>query len=241
MCQEIIPRINGSHKKTKPCRTHAVHAVKWKITKLFIRNINLAAINWSVDPLTSIYLYLICVYQIRMQRGKKKKQNGVGNLRFHCFLHTNQSLGVYGWQADRDIPSTASPQQDFRALCWPFLLNSDTKRMYKLGNQRIIKECHYNYQSLKASQQYSRLKFHIIYFIFKSPDICDPLSKYGGGVVYIEHQMLNSRHIVPTDSGKNSWESNATEAITNRKSQLCQISHFLVVSRILIKWSQLPV
>lgn len=59
-------------------------------------------------------------------------------------------------------------------------LNSDTKRMYKLGNQRIIKECHYNYQSLKASQQYSRLKFHIIYFIFKSPDICDPLSKYGG-------------------------------------------------------------
>lgn len=154
MCQEIIPRINGSHKKTKPCRTHAVHAVKWKITKLFIRNINLAAINWSVDPLTSIYLYLICVYQIRMQRGKKKKQNGVGNLRFHCFLHTNQSLGVYGWQADRDIPSTASPQQDFRALCWPFLLNSDTKRMYKLGNQRIIKECHYNYQSLKASQQY---------------------------------------------------------------------------------------
>lgn len=154
--------------------------MKWKITKLFIRNINLAAINWSVDPLTSIYLYLICVYQIRMQRGKKKKQNGVGNLRFHCFLHTNQSLGVYGWQADRDIPSTASPQQDFRALCWPFLLNSDTKRMYKLGNQRIIKECHYNYQSLKASQQYSRLKFHIIYFIFKSPDICDPLSKYGG-------------------------------------------------------------
>lgn len=181
MCQEIIPRINGSHKKTKPCRTHAVHAVKWKITKLFIRNINLAAINWSVDPLTSIYLYLICVYQIRMQRGKKKKQNGVGNLRFHCFLHTNQSLGVYRWQADCDIPSTASPQQDFCALCWPFLLNSDTKRMYKLGNQRIIKECHYNYQSLKASQQYSRLKFHIIYFIFKSPDICDPLSKYGGG------------------------------------------------------------
>lgn len=74
MCQEIIPRINGSHKKTKPCRTHAVHAVKWKITKLFIRNINLAAINWSVDPLTSIYLYLICVYQIRMQRGKKKSK-----------------------------------------------------------------------------------------------------------------------------------------------------------------------
>lgn len=122
-------------------------------------------------------------------------------------------------------------------------LNSDTKRMYKLGNQRIIKECHYNYQSLKASQLYSRLKFHIIYFIFKSPDICDPLSKYGkgGGGSYIEYQMLNSRHIVPTDSGKNSWESNATEAITNRKSQLCQISHFLVVSRILIKWSQLPV
>lgn len=120
-------------------------------------------------------------------------------------------------------------------------LNSDTKRMYKLGNQRIIKECHYNYQSLKASQQYSRLKFHIIYFIFKSPDICDPYQSMGRGGGYIEYQMLNSRHIVPTDSGKNSWESNATEAITNRKSQLCQISHFLVVSRILIKWSQLPV
>lgn len=203
MCQEIIPRINGSHKKTKPCRTHAVHAVKWKITKLFIRNINLAAINWSVDPLTSIYLYLICVYQIRMQRGKKKKQNGVGNLRFHCFLHTNQSLGVYGWQADRDIPSTASPQQDFRALCWPFLLNSDTKRMYKLGNQRIIKECHYNYQSLKASQQYSRLKFHIIYFIFKSPDICDPLSKYGGGGWFTLSTRCSTQDILsPLTQGK---------------------------------------
>lgn len=204
MCQEIIPRINGSHKKTKPCRTHAVHAVKWKITKLFIRNINLAAINWSVDPLTSIYLYLICVYQIRMQRGKKKKQNGVGNLRFHCFLHTNQSLGVYGWQADRDIPSTASPQQDFRALCWPFLLNSDTKRMYKLGNQRIIKECHYNYQSLKASQQYSRLKFHIIYFIFKSPDICDPLSKYGkgGGGVTLSTRCSTQGILSPLTQGK---------------------------------------
>lgn len=202
MCQEIIPRINGSHKKTKPCRTHAVHAVKWKITKLFIRNINLAAINWSVDPLTSIYLYLICVYQIRMQRGKKKKQNGVGNLRFHCFLHTNQSLGVYGWQADRDIPSTASPQQDFRALCWPFLLNSDTKRMYKLGNQRIIKECHYNYQSLKASQQYSRLKFHIIYFIFKSPDICDPLSKYGKGGVTLSTRCSTQDILSPLTRGK---------------------------------------
>lgn len=226
-------------KKTKPCRTHAVHAVKWKITKLFIRNINLAAINWSVDPLTSIYLYLICVYQIRMQRGKKKSK-----MESVTFDSTASSIQIKASVSTAGRQTAISPQQDFRALCWPFLLNSDTKRMYKLGNQRIIKECHYNYQSLKASQQYSRLKFHIIYFIFKSPDICDPLSKYGGrrgGGVYIEHQMLNSRHIVPTDSGKNSWESNATEAITNRKSQLCQISHFLVVSRILIKWSQLPV
>lgn len=206
---------------------------------LYATSISLQLTDQSILWPVSIFIWF--VYIKFGCKGKKKKQNGVGNLRFHCFLHTNQSLGVYGWQADRDIPSTASPQQDFRALCWPFLLNSDTKRMYKLGNQRIIKECHYNYQSLKASQQYSRLKFHIIYFIFKSPDICDPLSKYRGGGVYIEHQMLNSRHIVPTDSGKNSWESNATEAITNRKSQLCQISHFLVVSRILIKWSQLPV
>lgn len=208
---------------------------------LYATSISLQLTDQSILWPVSIFIWF--VYIKFGCKGEKKKQNGVGNLRFHCFLHTNQSLGVYRWQADCDIPSTASPQQDFRALCWPFLLNSDTKRMYKLGNQRIIKECHYNYQSLKASQQYSRLKFHIIYFIFKSPDICDPLSKYGGrrGGVYIEHQMLNSRHIVPTDSGKNSWESNATEAITNRKSQLCQISHFLVVSRILIKWSQLPV
>lgn len=77
MCQEIIPRINGSHKKTKPCTTHAIHAVKWKITKLFIRNINLPAINWSVDSLTSIYLYLICVYHIQTHRGKKSKMESV--------------------------------------------------------------------------------------------------------------------------------------------------------------------
>lgn len=146
---------------------------------LYATSISLQLTDQSILWPVSIFIWF--VYIKFGCKGGKKKQNGVGNLRFHCFLHTNQSLGVYGWQADRDIPSTASPQQDFRALCWPFLLNSDTKRMYKLGNQRIIKECHYNYQSLKASQQYSRLKFHIIYFIFKSPDICDPLSKYGGG------------------------------------------------------------
>lgn len=145
---------------------------------LYATSISLQLTDQSILWPVSIFIWF--VYIKFGCKGEKKKQNGVGNLRFHCFLHTNQSLGVYGWQADRDIPSTASPQQDFRALCWPFLLNSDTKRMYKLGNQRIIKECHYNYQSLKASQQYSRLKFHIIYFIFKSPDICDPLSKYGG-------------------------------------------------------------
>lgn len=141
---------------------------------LYATSISLQLTDQSILWPVSIFIWF--VYIKFGCKGEKKKQNGVGNLRFHCFLHTNQSLGVYGWQADRDIPSTASPQQDFRALCWPFLLNSDTKRMYKLGNQRIIKECHYNYQSLKASQQYSRLKFHIIYFIFKSPDICDPLS-----------------------------------------------------------------
>lgn len=146
---------------------------------LYATSISLQLTDQSILWPVSIFIWF--VYIKFGCKGEKKKENGVGNLRFHCFLHTNQSLGVYGWQADRDIPSTASPQQDFRALCWPFLLNSDTKRMYKLGNQRIIKECHYNYQSLKASQQYSRLKFHIIYFIFKSPDICDPLSKYGGG------------------------------------------------------------
>lgn len=141
---------------------------------LYATSISLQLTDQSILWPVSIFIWF--VYIKFGCKGEKKKQNGVGNLRFHCFLHTNQSLGVYGC----DIPSTASPQQDFRALCWPFLLNSDTKRMYKLGNQRIIKECHYNYQSLKASQQYSRLKFHIIYFIFKSPDICDPLSKYGG-------------------------------------------------------------
>lgn len=83
-------------------------------------------------------------------------------------------------------------------------LNSDTKRMYKLGNQRIIKECHYNYQSLKASQQYSRLKFHIIYFIFKSPDICDPLSKYGkgGGGVTLSTRCSTQGILSPLTQGK---------------------------------------
>lgn len=82
-------------------------------------------------------------------------------------------------------------------------LNSDTKRMYKLGNQRIIKECHYNYQSLKASQQYSRLKFHIIYFIFKSPDICDPLSKYGkGGGVTLSTRCSTQDILSPLTQGK---------------------------------------
>lgn len=146
---------------------------------LYATSISLQLTDQSILWPVSIFIWF--VYIKFGCKGEKKKQNGVGNLRFHCFLHTNQSLGVYGWQADRDIPSTASPQQDFRALCWPFLLNSDTKRMYKLGNQRIIKECHYNYQSLKASQQYSRLKFHIIYFIFKSPDICDPYQSMGRG------------------------------------------------------------
>lgn len=81
-------------------------------------------------------------------------------------------------------------------------LNSDTKRMYKLGNQRIIKECHYNYQSLKASQQYSRLKFHTIYFIFKSPDICDPLSKYGKGGVTLSTRCSTQDILSPLTQGK---------------------------------------
>lgn len=168
---------------------------------LYATSISLQLTDQSILWPVSIFIWF--VYIKFGCKGEKKKQNGVGNLRFHCFLHTNQSLGVYGWQADRDIPSTASPQQDFRALCWPFLLNSDTKRMYKLGNQRIIKECHYNYQSLKASQQYSRLKFHIIYFIFKSPDICDPLSKYGkGGGVTLSTRCSTQGILSPLTQGK---------------------------------------
>lgn len=82
-------------------------------------------------------------------------------------------------------------------------LNSDTKRMYKLGNQRIIKECHYNYQSLKASQQYSRLKFHIIYFIFKSPDICDPYQSMGrGGGVTLSTRCSTQDILSPLTQGK---------------------------------------
>lgn len=181
MCQEIIRRINGSHKKTKPCRTHAVHAVKWKITKLFIRNINLAAINWSVDPLTSIYLYLICVYQILMQREKKRsKMESVTFDSTASSIQIKASVSTAGRQTAISLQQHLPNKTSVLSADLSFL-NSDTKRMYKLGNRRIIKECHYNYQSLKASQQYSRLKFHIIYFIFKSPDICDPLSKYGKG------------------------------------------------------------
>lgn len=145
MCQEIIPRINGSHKKkTKPCTTHAIHAVNWKITKLFIRNINLLAINWSVVlcPVSIFIWFVYIIFRCTGGAGKKSKMEWV------TFDSNASSIQVS--KAGRQTAISLQQHLPNKTLTFP--LNSDTKRMYKMSNQRIIKECHYNYQSLKASR-----------------------------------------------------------------------------------------
>lgn len=63
---------------------------------LYATSISLQLTDQSILWPVSIFIWF--VYIKFGCKGEKKKQNGVGNLRFHCFLHTNQSLGVYGWQ-----------------------------------------------------------------------------------------------------------------------------------------------
>lgn len=87
---------------------------------LYATSISLQLTDQSILWPVSIFIWF--VYIKFGCKGEKKKQNGVGNLRFHCFLHTNQSLSVYGWQADRRYPfNSISPTRlPCSLLTFPF-------------------------------------------------------------------------------------------------------------------------
>lgn len=145
---------------------------------LYATSISLQLTDQSILWPVSIFIWFVYI-KFGCKGEKKSKMESVTFDSTASSIQIKASASTAGRQTAISLQQHLPNKTSVLSADLSFL-NSDTKRMYKLGNQRIIKECHYNYQSLKASQQYSRLKFHIIYFIFKSPDICDPLSKYGG-------------------------------------------------------------
>lgn len=147
---------------------------------LYATSISLQLTDQSILWPVSIFIWFVYIKFGCKGEKKKSKMESVTFDSTASSIQIKASVSTAGRQTAISLQQHLPNKTSVLSADLSFL-NSDTKRMYKLGNQRIIKECHYNYQSLKASQQYSRLKFHIIYFIFKSPDICDPLSKYGKG------------------------------------------------------------
>lgn len=161
---------------------------------LYATSISLQLTDQSILWPVSIFIWFVYIKFGCKGEKKKSKMESVTFDSTASSIQIKASVSTAGRQTAISLQQHLPNKTSVLSADLSFL-NSDTKRMYKLGNQRIIKECHYNYQSLKASQQYSRLKFHIIYFIFKSPDICDPLSKYGkggGGLHWVPDAQLKT-------------------------------------------------
>lgn len=158
---------------------------------LYATSISLQLTDQSILWPVSIFIWF--VYIKFGCKGEKSKMESVTFDSTASSIQIKASVSTAGRQTAISLQQHLPNKTSVLSADLSFL-NSDTKRMYKLGNQRIIKECHYNYQSLKASQQYSRLKFHIIYFIFKSPDICDPYQSMGrgGGLHWVPDAQLKT-------------------------------------------------
>lgn len=149
MCQEIIPRINGSHKK-KPNPAQLMQYMLW-IEKL-LNYLYATSISWQLTDQSFSVQYLslsdLCISYSDAQGGRKKKSK----MEWVTFDSTASSIQIKASVSKAGRQTAISLQQHLPNKTLTFPLNSDTKRMYKMSNQRIIKECHYNYQSLKASR-----------------------------------------------------------------------------------------
>lgn len=131
-------------KKTNPAQL--MQYMLW-IEKL-LNYLYATSISWQLTDQSFSVQYLslsdLCISYSDAQGGAGKKSK----MEWVTFDSNASSIQVS--KAGRQTAISLQQHLPNKTLTFP--LNSDTKRMYKMSNQRIIKECHYNYQSLKASR-----------------------------------------------------------------------------------------
>lgn len=132
--------------KKKPNPAQLMQYMLW-IEKL-LNYLYATSISWQLTDQSFSVQYLslsdLCISYSDAQGGAGKKSK----MEWVTFDSNASSIQVS--KAGRQTAISLQQHLPNKTLTFP--LNSDTKRMYKMSNQRIIKECHYNYQSLKASR-----------------------------------------------------------------------------------------